>query len=102
MKSRHYNMSRVFLVLCASLFLIYRRRRATRFRRPSLRRIRPYLSTVLRDLTAGDFRRIFRMERKVFNSLLCEIGCDLERDAAMALRSSGGRIEPEIRLAVTL
>jgi hypothetical protein len=67
-----------------------------------MRRIRPCLSTILRDLSDGDFRRVFRMQRNTFSSLLNVIRPDLERDEVMALRSSGGRIEPENRLALTL
>jgi hypothetical protein len=67
-----------------------------------MRRIRPCLSTILRDLSDGDFRRVFRMQRNTFLSLLNVIRPDLERDGVMALRSSRGQIEPENRLALTL
>jgi hypothetical protein len=40
--------------------------------------------------------------KSAFTSLLEVLLPDLQRDAAMALRSSGGRIDPEIRLALTL
>ena len=56
----------------------------------------------MRDLSDSDFRRVFRMQRNTFLSLLNVIRPDLERDGVMAARSSGGRIEPEIRLALTL
>jgi DDE superfamily endonuclease len=42
------------------------------------------------------------MQRNTFSSLLNVIRPDLERDGKMALRSSGGRIEPEKRHALTL
>ena len=42
------------------------------------------------------------MQKSAFTSLLEMLLPDLQRDTAMALRSSGGRIEPEIRLALTL
>jgi hypothetical protein len=54
------------------------------------------------DLIEGGFRRVFRMQRSTFTSLLNVLLPDLLRDVSMALRSSGGRIEPEIRLALTL
>jgi hypothetical protein len=42
------------------------------------------------------------MQRHTFSSLLNVIRPDLERDAEMALRSSGGRIVSEVRLALSL
>jgi hypothetical protein len=45
---------------------------------------------------------VFRMKRSTFTYLLNVLLPDLLRDVSMALRSSGGRIEPEIRLALTL
>jgi hypothetical protein len=90
------------LLLCAGLHHFRRRRNARRTRRASLRRVRPCLSNVVRDLSDGEFRRVFRMQRCTFTSLLYILLPDLQRDVSMALRSSGGRIEPEIRLALTL
>jgi hypothetical protein len=102
MHSRQQRQSCGLLLLCAGMFLIRRRRNATRTRSASLKRVRPCLSTVLRDLSDGEFQRVLRMQRHTFSSLLNVIRPDLERDTGMALRSSGGRIEPEIRLALTL
>jgi hypothetical protein len=42
------------------------------------------------------------MKKSAFTSLLEVLLPDLQRDAAMVLRSSGWRIDPEIRLALTL
>jgi hypothetical protein len=102
MRSRQQHLSCGLLLLCAGLLHIRRCRDGPRSRRASLRRVRPCLSAVLRNLRDVDFRRVFRMERHTFASLLNVVRPDLERDGAMALRSSGGRIEPEIRLALTL
>jgi hypothetical protein len=101
-KCIHDSLSCGSLLLCAGMFLIRRRRNATRSRSASLERVRPCLSTVLRDLSDGEFQRVLRMQWHTFSSLLNVIRPDLERDTGMALRSSGGRIEPEIRLALTL
>jgi hypothetical protein len=100
--SRQQRLSCGFLLLCAGLFLIRRRRIATRSRSALLKRVRPCLSTVPRDLSDGEFRRVLRMQRHTFSSLLNVIRPDLERATGMALHSSGGGIEPEIRLALTL
>jgi hypothetical protein len=102
MLSRQCRLSCGFLLLCAGLIHTHRRREPTRSRSASLRRVRPRLSTVLLDLSDGDFRRVFRMPRHTFSSLLSLIYPDLERVPGMASRSSGGRVEPEIRLALTL
>jgi hypothetical protein len=42
------------------------------------------------------------MQRHTFSSLLNVLRPDLERDAEMALRSSGDRIVPEVQLALFL
>jgi hypothetical protein len=102
MLSRQQRMSIGLLLLCAALHYIRRRRNAPHTRRASLRRVRPCLSTVVRDLSEREIRRVFRMQRSTFTSLLSIILPDLLRDVGMALRSFGGRIVPEIRLALTL
>ena len=102
MSSRKQRLSCGLLLLCAGLYIIRRRRNALCSRGASIRRTRLCLSTVVRDLSECEFRRVFRMQKSAFTSLLEMLLPDLQRDTAMALRSSGGRIEPEIRLALTL
>jgi DDE superfamily endonuclease len=102
MHSRQQQLSCGLLLLCAGLHHIRRRRNEPRVRRASRLRVRPCLSTVVRDLSEGEFRRVFRMERCTFSSLLTILLPDLLLDVSMGMRSSGGRIEPEIRLALTL
>jgi hypothetical protein len=100
MVSRQQLLSSGLLVLCAGLCIIRRRRNAPQTRSASLRRLRPSLSTVARDLSEDEFRRVFRMGRSIFTSLLNLLRTDLLRDPS--LRSSGRRIESEIQLALTL
>jgi hypothetical protein len=102
MISRQQRLLCGLLLLCAGLHHIRRRDNARHPRRASIRRVRPCFSTVVCDLSEGEFRRVFRMQRSTFTSLLNVLLPDLLRDDSMALRSSGGRIEPEIRLALTL
>jgi DDE superfamily endonuclease len=68
----------------------------------SHRRARPTLAYVTRYQLTSEFTRCFRMPREVFTKLLRLLRPRLERDADMATQSSGGRIEPEVRLAVLL
>jgi hypothetical protein len=90
------------LFLCAGLIQTHRRRKPTFSQNASLKILRSRLSTVQRDLSDVDPRRLFRIPRYTFSSLLSLIRPDLERDAGMTLLSADGRIEPEIRLALTL
>ena len=49
------------------------------------RRVRSCLSLVVRHLSEGEFRRVLRMERCKFSSLLSILLPDLPRDVSMAL-----------------
>eukprot|EP00737_Agarophyton_chilense_P005503 gb/GEZJ01008471.1/.p1 GENE.gb/GEZJ01008471.1/~~gb/GEZJ01008471.1/.p1 ORF type:complete len:106 (+),score=2.25 gb/GEZJ01008471.1/:102-419(+) len=53
-------------------------------------------------LSDKEFQRAFRLTREAFNHLLAILGQRLERDAAMATRSSGGGVQPAVRLSLTL
>jgi DDE superfamily endonuclease len=53
-------------------------------------------------LSHTEFARVFRMSHPTFSALLRVVERDLTRDMRMALRSSGGRVEPAIRLALTI
>jgi hypothetical protein len=68
--SRQHRLLCGLLLLCAGLHHIRRRRNAHYPRRASIRRVKPCLSTVVRDLSEGEFRRVFRMQRSTFTSLL--------------------------------
>jgi DDE superfamily endonuclease len=53
-------------------------------------------------LLPTEFTRVFRMSQSTFTALLRILQRDLTRDMRMALRSSGGRVEPAVRLAFTI
>ncbi len=76
--------------------------RPIRFRRASIRRNRLKFCLVVQYLSDDDFRRAFRLSRSSFNELLLLLKPFLTRDEKQAACSSGGAIEPAVRLAVTL
>jgi hypothetical protein len=53
-------------------------------------------------LSRAEFARAFRMTNTTFSALLALLEGDLTRDMRMAARSSGGRVEPAVRLALTV
>jgi hypothetical protein len=53
-------------------------------------------------LSRAEFARAFRMTHATFLALLALLEGDLTRDMRMAARSSGGRVEPAVRLALTV
>jgi hypothetical protein len=55
-----------------------------------------------RYFSDAELTRALRMKRAHFYKLVRTLGIELERDAVQGARSSGGRIEPDVRLAVTL
>lgn len=71
-------------------------------RSASIIRRRRSLDLVVRDLSPREFQRAFRMNRDVFNKLLSLLLTDLNRDRKQGLRSSGGCVDPDVRLAITL
>jgi hypothetical protein len=75
---------------------------ARKARSPSKRRHRTSFKNAHRYLNDSEFSRTFRMPRQAFNDLLNIIEVDLIRDAVQAARSSGGVIEPAVRLGITL
>jgi hypothetical protein len=50
----------------------------------------------------AEFTRALRMDRAHFYKLVRTLGIEPERGPVQGARSSGGRIEPDVRLAVTL
>jgi hypothetical protein len=71
-------------------------------RLPSKRRSRGPFASAHRYLDGKEFTRTFRMPRQAFHSLLATLQVDLLRDSVRAARSSGGVIEPAVRLGITL
>jgi hypothetical protein len=101
---------RVAVVVAAAYFLLFervksadsiRRHRAAR-RSGSRLRIRQSFGNLQAELSRAEFTRAFRMTHSTFLALLRLLGDDLTRDMQMAARSSGGRVEPPIRLALTV
>jgi hypothetical protein len=101
---------RVAVVVAAAYFLLFkrvksadsiRRHRAAR-RSGSRLRIRQSFGNLQAELSRAEFTRAFRMTHSTFLALLRLLGDDLMRDIEMAARSSGGRVEPPIRLALTV
>ncbi len=54
------------------------------------------------SLTDTDFRSVFRMSRDTFQKLLGHIAPYLTRNRSIALPSTAGVVEPDVRLAMTL
>jgi hypothetical protein len=79
---------------------IRRRRLAPRSR--SRLRNRQTFVHLQQALSHTEFTRVFRMSQSTFLALLRILQRDLTRDMRMALRSSGGRVEPAVRLALTI
>jgi DDE superfamily endonuclease len=101
---------RVAVVVVAAYFLLFervksadsiRRHRAAR-RSGSRLRIRQCFGDLQAELSRAEFTRAFRMTHSTCLALLRLLGDDLMRDMRMAARSSGGRVEPPIRLALTV
>jgi hypothetical protein len=101
---------RVAAVVAIAYYLLFervtsadsiRRHRATP-RSGSRLRNRQHFSSFQAALSHTEFTRAFRMTHPTFLALLRLLGSDLTRDMRMAARSSGGRVEPAIRLALTV
>jgi hypothetical protein len=54
------------------------------------------------SLSRAEFTRAFRMSLETYANLLSLLKLDLTRDMRIASRSSGGRVDPEVRLALTI
>ncbi len=81
-------------------FLLKTRQFRTVRKKP--RSTRRRFGEVVSSLTDVDFRRAFRMYRDTFQKLLELVAPYLTRNGSMALRSSAGAIEPDVRLAIML
>jgi hypothetical protein len=66
------------------------------------RRSRVLLLYIAEYLTDDEFARTFRLPRGAFVNLLTTIRPVLLRDAGQAARSSGGVVQPALRLEITL
>lgn len=73
-----------------------------RCRRPSKRRERTRFESRTAYLSDTEFHRAFRLSRRAFDKLVVLLHPYLVRDEAQAKRSSGGAIEPAMRLGITL
>jgi DDE superfamily endonuclease len=76
--------------------------RKSRTRSPSRRRPRPKFETIVAYLTAQLFQNEFRLSLPSFGRVLLILRDELAKNEEMARRSSGGVIEPAVRLALTL
>jgi hypothetical protein len=66
------------------------------------RRSRVSLLHIAEYLTDDEFEQTFRLPRGAFANILALIHPALLRDARQAARSSGGVVQPALRLAITL
>jgi hypothetical protein len=65
-------------------------------------RLRQTFAHLQAALSHTKFARVFRMSQSTFLALLRILQRDLTRDMRMELRSSGGRVDPAVRLALTI
>lgn len=115
--SRHPSRTDCCARLASSLFIIFAthlairrsylaaRRRRGRFGSifsPSVRRQRRPFREATRYLNEVQFTRTFRVPPFVFSALVELLRSRLDRDDQYARKSSGGKIDPSVRLAVTL
>ena len=73
-----------------------------RSKQGSIRRMRSCFAVVTQFLTDSGYKNAFRMSRGAFRMLLGCLYPYLLRNETMACRLSGGAIQPEVRLAITL
>jgi hypothetical protein len=73
-----------------------------RARAPNKHRDRTGAMHAVADLTDKQFKARFRMSRNAFCALLDTIRHELERDEAMARRSSGDPVFPFLKLCIAL
>ena len=101
---------RVAAVIAVAYYLLFERvtfadsirRLCATPRSGSRLRNRQCFSSLQAALSRTEFTRAFRMTHPTFLTLLRLLEGDLTRDMRMAARSSGGRVEPAIRLALTV
>lgn len=84
------------------LFRYLLSRNLPRVRTGSIFRVRSKFTTVTENLTNEEFKCAFRMRRRTFLILLERLKPHLLRDAKQGRCSSGGVIQPAVRLAMTL
>ncbi len=71
-------------------------------RAPNLLRPRRSFHDAVNGLTEAEFKRCFRISRNSFHKRFLRIRHALEAQKDMAIRSSSGPVEPEVRLAVVV
>jgi DDE superfamily endonuclease len=79
----------------------YRRQRAVA-RSGTRPRTRHSFDELQGSVSRAEFTLAFRMSLETYANLLSLLKLDLTRDMRMASRSSGGRVDPEVRLALTI
>jgi hypothetical protein len=78
------------------------RRRRTVARPCARPRTRRSFDGLQNSLSRAEFTRVFLMSLETYANLLSHLTLDLTRDMRMASRSSGGRVEPEVKLGLTI
>jgi hypothetical protein len=78
------------------------RNAAIRRREPNRRRMIRRFGDLTRTLNDLEFSRAFRMSHGIFERMILSLGPLLQRDALEGIRSSGGFVEPYIRVSVTI
>ena len=73
-----------------------------RYRRSSTIRRRTSFEFITHHLSDDEFKREFPLSRTAFTKLLFLLNPFLSRDEVQAARSSGGVVEPDVRLGITL
>jgi hypothetical protein len=90
------------LILCRRRAVFGVRKPERRFPAPSIKRTRNTFQNAIKYLSLNEFQRAFRTTLPIFGQLHILLHGDLFKDDEMARRSSGGRVEPGVRLGLTL
>jgi hypothetical protein len=91
----------MMMMLSASAVFEAGIQRKSKTRSPSRRRPRPKFETIVAYLSARQFQHAFRLSLPSFAKVLLILRDDLAKNEEMAKCSSGGVIEPAVRLALT-
>ena len=73
-----------------------------RHRRGSVRRLRPRLCDIIKDMRPSHFTRTFRMPLASFEKLLSLVANKTKKNQRKAFASSGGPVLPRARISMTL
>jgi hypothetical protein len=91
-----------YVLFGALVHLSHIRRRRAVARSGARPRTRQSFDELQDSLSRAEFTRAFRMRLETYANLLSLLKLDLTRDMGMASRSSGCRVDPEVRLALTI